>query len=200
MCFIMVNEKTISYRIYPYSQEAMLQAGIDILIMVFAKTVLAVAKFPFSACIAVAVGYFVIASVLHYRVLMQVFTDKRKGDYITETVSVKSFKEEFSFAGNRLGHSYICKFYPKEMHVQKHIVRVVNNHGEEKKLRAVMSVRRILQFSILDKQQIECLQVTYLKRSKILIWCDLPEEAEKELSGKKKEAIKKAIHFINTSI
>ncbi|MBQ6864692.1 MAG: hypothetical protein IJO14_10705 [Clostridia bacterium] len=196
----MVNEKTISYRIYPYSQEAMLQAGIDILIMVFAETVLAAAKFPFSVCIAVVVGYFVIATVLHYRVLMQAVIDKRKGDYVTETVSVKNFKEEFSFTGNWLGHSYICKFYPKEMHVQKHIVNVVNNHEEEKKLRAVMSFRRIVQFAVLDKQQIEYLQVTYLKRSKILIWCDLPEEAEKELSGKKKEAIKKAIHFINTSI
>lgn len=195
----MVKENTVRFRVHPYAQEAIIQAGMDIIIMVLVVMVLTAAKFPLSVCIAVVVGYFVIATVLHYRVLMQAVIDKRKGDYVTETVSVKNFKEEFSFTGNWLGHSYICKFYPKEMHVQKHIVNVVNNHEEEKKLRAVMSFRRIVQFAVLDKQQIEYLQVTYLKRSKILIWCDLPEKTEKELSGKKKEAIKKAIYFINTA-
>ncbi len=196
----MVNEKTISFRIKPYAQESTLQAGIDIIVVVLTATVLSVVKFPLSICISVATGYFAIALALHYRVLIQAFIDKRKGDFITETVSVKHFAEEYSFAGDWLGHSYIRIFYPKEMQVGKYRAKVVNNHGEEKKLRAVMSFRRLLQFSILDKQQIEHLQVVYLKRSKILIWCDLIEETDKKLSRRKKEAVKKTIHFINMSI
>lgn len=178
----------------------MVQIGIDIIAMVLAVTVLSVVEFSLSVCIAVAVGYSVIAMVFHYRVLIQALRDKHNGDFITETVKVKSIIEESSIVGDWLGHSYICKFYPKEKQVQKHIVKVVNEHGEENKLRAVMSVRRVLQFAVLNKHQIEHLQVTYLKRSRILIWCDLLEETDKELGNKKKETIKKAIHFINTSL
>lgn len=196
----MVNEKTVSFRIKPYAQEATLQAGIDIIVMVLTASVLFVVKFPLIICISVAAGYFAIALALHYRVLIQAFLDKHKGDFITETVSVKHFSEEYSFAGDWLGHSYICIFYPKEMHVRKYRVKVVNNYGEEKKLRSVMSFRRLLQFSILDKRQIEYLQIVYLKRSKILIWCNLIEETDKKLSRRKKDAIKKITHFINMSI
>ena len=196
----MINEKAISFRIKPYTQEALLQAGIDIAIMVIIAGVLIAANFPVSICIFIAVGYFAIALAFHYRVMIQALVDKYKGDLITETVSVKHFSEEYSFAGDYLGHSYICKFYPKEMQVQKYRIEAVNNHGEEQKLRSVMSFVRLLQFSILDKQQIEHLQIIYLKRSKILICCDLTEETDKKLSGKRKKTVKKAISFINKSI
>lgn len=196
----MVNEKTISFRIKPYAQEATLQAGIDIIVIVLTTSVLLVAKFPLIICVSVAIGYLVLAFTLHYRVLIQAFVDKRKGDFITETVSVKCFAEEHSFAGNSLGHSYISTFYSKEMHVQKYRLNVVNSHGDEKKLRSVMSFRRLLQFAVLDKQQVEHLQIIYLKRSKILLWCNLIEETDKKLSKRKKEAISKAIHFINMSV
>ena len=196
----MINEKIINFRIKPYAQEATLQAGIDIIVMVLTASVLFVVKFPLIICISVVVGYFAISLALHYRVLIQAFVDKRKGDFITEKVSVKQFSEEYSFAGDWLGHSYICILYPKDMQVRKYGAKVVNNHGEEKKLRSVMSFRRLLHFSILDKQQVEHLQVIYLKRSKILVWCDLVEEKDKKLSGKWEKTIKKTIHFINSSI
>lgn len=168
--------------------------------MVLTATVLSVVKVPLSICIFATAGYFAIALTLHYRVLIQAFIDKCKGDFITETISVKHFAEKYSFAGDGLGHSYIRIFYPKEMQVGKFKVKVVNNHGDKKTLRTVMSFRRLLQFSILDKQQIDYLQVVYLKRSKILIKCDLIEEADKKPSGKKGKVIEKAIHFINMSI
>lgn len=196
----MVNEKTISFRIEPYVKEATLQAGIDIIIMVLAATVLSVIKFPLSICISIVTGYFAIALILHYRVVIQAIIDKRKGDYITETVSIKKFIDEYSFAGDSLGHSYIHFFYPKEMQVWKYKIKVISNHGEEKKLRSVMSCRRLIEFAVLDKQQIKHLQVTYLKRSKILIRVDLAEEIDKNTSRKKTPVTKKAIHFINMSI
>lgn len=196
----MVNEKTIRFRMKPYAQEATLQAGIDIFVMVFATSVMLVAKFPLIICISVVTGYFAIALALHYRVLIQAFVDKRKGDFITETVSVKRFAEEHSFAGDSLGHSYIGTFYPKEMQVQRYRITVVNDHGEEKKLRSVMSFRRLLQFAVLDKQQVEYLQIIYLKRSKILLWCNLIEETDRKLSRREKDAINKATNYINMSI
>ncbi len=197
---IVVNEKTVSFRIKPYIQEATLQIILDILIMIIISTVLTIAKFPLIVSIAVVIGYFAIALVLHYRVVIQAIIDKRKEDYITETVSIKKFIDEYSFAGDRLGRSNLRFFYPKEMQVWKYKIKVLNNYGQEKKLRSVMSFRRLLQFSILDKQQIEQLQVTCLKRSKILIRVDLVEEIDKNTSKRKREAIEKAIDFINRSI
>lgn len=196
----MVNEKTISFRMKPYVQESALQAGIDIIVMVLTATVLSVVKFPLSIWISAIAGYFAIALAFHYRVLIQAFIDKRKGDYVTETISVKRFTEEYSLAGDWLGHSYIHIFYPKEMLVGKFKVKVVDNHGNEKTLRSVISFNRLLEFSILDKQQIDQLQVVYLRRSKILIRCDLLEETDKKLSRKRKKVIEKAIRFINMSI
>lgn len=196
----MVNEKTIDFRMRPYIQESGLQAGIDILVMIVSSVVLSVVAFPPAIIICIVVGYFTIAVILHYRVLIQAFIDRRKGDFITETVSVTCFKEEYSFAGDWLGQSYIHVFYPKELHVQKCIMKVVNHCDEEKKLRSVMSFRRLLNFSILDKQQIQHVQVTYLKRSKILLWCSLIEEPDKTITQKKKRELKKVMHFINMSI
>ena len=63
-----------------------------------------------------------------------------------------------------------------------------------------MSFRRSLQFAVLDKQQIDHLQVTYLKRSKILIYVEMPDEIDKISSSKKKNVVEKAIRFINMSV
>lgn len=196
----MINKKVIDFRIEPYLQEATLQIVIDIVIIALLIVVFAVAKFSLAICAFIVFGYFVIAIVLHYRLLIQALVDKHKGDLITETVGIKRFYEEYSFAGDYLGHSYICKFYPKEMQVQKYRIRVINTHGEEKNLRSVMSFRRLLDFSILDNQQIKHLQIVYLKRSKIFISCNLVEDVDNNYNRKKKETIKKAVSFINKAV
>ena len=196
----MINEKTIDFRIKPYAQEATLQIVLDIAVVALMIVVFAVAKFSLSICALIVFGYLAIAIALHYRVLIQALVDKHKRDLITETVSIKHFSEEYSFAGDRLGHSYICSFYPKEMQVQKYRIKVINSDGTENRLRSVMSFRRLLHFSILDKQQIEHLQIVYLKRSKILICCNLIEVVDKNYNRKKKETIKKSVSFINKSI
>ena len=115
----MINKKVIDFRIEPYLQEATLQIVIDIVIIALLIVVFAVAKVSLAICASIVFGYFAIAIALHYRVLIQALVDKHKGDLITETVGIKRFYEEYSFAGDYLGHSYICKFYPKEMQVQK---------------------------------------------------------------------------------
>lgn len=196
----MINKKTISLRITPYLQETAIQIILDILIATIISIIFILTNFPLIATIAVVVGYFAIALFLHYRVTIQALVDKKKCDYITESVSINKFSEEYSFMGDRLGHSNIRLFYPKEMHVCRYKIYVTDSNGEKNKLRSVMSSKRSLQFAVLDKHQVERLNVTYLKRSKILIWVDLVDDIDKITNRKKKDQIKKALHTINMSI
>ena len=200
MIFIKPNDKIVDFRINPYIQEATLQIALDIIVLVIVTAVLILASFPIIAWIAVDIAYFVIALIFHYRVVILALIDKQKCDYITEKISIKQFKEEYSFAGDRLGHSNIRFFYPKEMQVQRYKVKVISGSGEENKLRTVMSLSRMLKFAILDKQQIEYLNVTYLKRSKVIVAFDLAQDIENIASKRTKDKIKKSIHCINTSI
>ncbi len=196
----MVNEKIVSFRIRPYYQESIVQIIMDFIVIGLISIVLFIAKFPTIVCIAVIMVYGGIAVILHYRTTIHAIVDKRKGNYITEIVSIKEFSSEYSFAGDRLGRSHIRFFYPSKMHIGKHRIKVANNQGEEKRLRSVMSFRRIAEFAILDKHQIERLKVTYLEKSKILLYVELVDDIDKIISRKKKDSIKKAVHFINSSI
>ena len=199
MVAIIVNEKIISFRIKPYIQEATLQIIVDVLVTVLVSIVLLYVEFPLIVCIVVVACYYAMELVVYYRVVIQAIIDKRKGDYISEIVSIKKFTDEFSFAGNRTGNSYVHYFYPKEMRVGKHKIRVISNDGKEKKLRSVMSLGRLFKFIVLGRQQINQLQVIYLKRSKILISVDIPKDIDINTRRKRKEAniIDKAIRFIN---
>ena len=194
-----VNQKAVRFRIEPYIQETAVQAAIDILVLAIVVLVFAIAKFPLIAYVAVIMGYLIMALIFHYRVTILAVIDECKSDYITETVRIKSYNEEYSFSGDRLGHSYIRFFYPKEMGVMKHKIQVVNNLGEEKKLRSVMSTRRRIQFADLERQQVEQLQVTYLRRSKILVGIDLKEQVN-GTNSKRKDVIEKAVRCINYSV
>ena len=181
-----VTEEIIKFRIQPYIQEAALQFIIDVIVVALVTVVFVIADFPVIACILVDLAYFIVATILHYKVLIQAIIDKNKRDYITEKISIKQFNEEYSFAGDRLGHSYIRVFYPKEMQVGKYKLKIINENGEEKKLRAVMSFKQTLKFIVFNKNQIEYLNVTYLKKSKIIICFDLVENIDKIPSKRKK--------------
>lgn len=195
----MINDMTIKSKIKPYIEEATIQMLIDILVILFVSVVLIVAKMPSFVCIMIPVCYFAIALFFHYRVAIQAIVDKRKNNYTTEIISIKSIDEEYSFAGDRLGHSYIRYLYPKDMNVWKCKIKVVDKNGQQKKLRAVMSSKQSLKFMVLETEKIEYLQITYLKRSKILLYVDLAEEPV-QFTGKRKKVIEKAIHCINALI
>ena len=190
----------ISFRIKPYIQEATLQVVLDVIIIAIVLTVLIVANFSPLVCISVVIGYLVIVLTFHYKIVIQAIIDNRKKDYITEIIQVKKFSKEYSFSGDRLGHSNIHFFYPKDIQVSKYKIKVICNDGAAKELRSVMSFRRLLKFAVLDKQKIEYLQVTYLKRSKILIHINYAGDVDKIPSKRGKNIIEKSIHFINMSV
>lgn len=198
--FLNVTDKIIKFRIKPYIQEAFLQFVIDVIVIVLVTVVFIIAKFPTIVCVTIDLSYLIVSLIFHYKVVIQAIIDKNKRDYVTEKICVKQFNEEYSFAGDRLGHSCIRFFYPKEMQAGKYELKIINENGEEKKLRAVMSFKRTLKFILFDKNQIEYLNVTYLKKSKIIINFDLVEDIDKFESKRKKEEIKKAINYINMSI
>ena len=195
-----VTDKIVKFRIQPYKQEVSLQFIIDLIVSVLATVVFVVADFPVVACVLFDLLYFTVAVIFHYKTLIQAILDKSKRDYATEKIRIKQFKEEYSFAGDRLGHSYIRFFYPKEMHVGKYKLKVINDKGEEKKLRAVMSFKRSLEFIVFDKNEIEYLNVTYLRKSKIIICFDLIEDIDKIPSKRRRAEIEKAINYINKAI
>lgn len=195
-----ITGKFIQFRIEPYIKECILQFTFDLLVVFLITVLFIVVEFPDIALFAVVSVYLIIALFFHYRVAIQALIDKNKKDYITEKINIKQFKEESSFAGDRLGHSYIRIFYPKEMHVGKYKLKVINDKGEEKKLRAVMSFKRTLEFIVFDKNEIEYLNVTYLRKSKIIICFDLIEDIDKIPSKRKRAEIEKAINYINKAI
>ena len=195
-----VTDKIVKFRIQPYIQEVSLQFIIDLIISVLVTVVFVVADFPVVACVLFDLLYFTVAVIFHYKTLIQAILDKSKRDFVAEKIRIKQFKEEYSFAGDRLGHSYIRIFYPKEMHVGKYKLKVINDKGEEKKLRAVMSFKRTLEFIVFDKNEIEHLNVTYLRKSKIIICFDLIEDIDKIPSKRKRAEIEKAINYINKAI
>lgn len=195
-----VTDNVVNYRIGPYTQEATLQLLLDFIVVALVTVVFIIAGFPAIACILVDLLYLIIAVIFHYKTLIQAILDKNKRDYVTEKISIKQFSEEYSFAGDRLGHSYIRFFYPKKMQVGKYKLKVINDKGEEKKLRAVMSLKRTLKFIVFDKNEIEYLNVTYLRKSKIIICFDLIEDIDKIPSKRKRAEIDKAINCINNAI
>lgn len=193
----MIKKKTVRFRIDPYIQEVLIQIILDTLIMIVCAIMFTIVEFALSVSISIVSGYFVIALFLHYRVAIQALIDKKKEDYVTEMVKIDKFTDEFSFVGDPQGHSYARLFYPKEMHVRNYRIKIINDSGKNNKLRAVMSFRRFLKLVFLTKD-FEYLQVTYLKRSKILLHVDLPENTK--LSGKRKKQIEKDLHVINSQI
>ena len=195
-----ITDRIVNYRIRPYFQEATLQIILDFIVVILATVVFVVADFPVVACVLFDLLYFTVAVIFHYKTLIQAILDKSKRDFVTEKIRIKQSKEEYSFAGDRLGHSYIRFFYPKEMHVGKYKLKVINDKGEEKKLRAVMSFKRALKFIVFDKNEIEYLNITYLRKSKIIICFNLIEDIDKIPSKRKRAEIEKAINYINKAI
>lgn len=194
-----INEKIIDFRIEPYIEEATMQLMLEIIIVSLVATLMVIAQFPLIYLACFAIVYSVLSLVFNYRVVIQAITDKRKKECVTEIVSVKCFREEYSFVyADSLGHSYLHRKYPKDMNVQKYKIKVIDSNGEEKKLRSVMSFRRMTDFVFFD--DFEYLKVAYLKRSRILINVELVEELDKKTSKKDKRNIEKALHFINTSV
>lgn len=202
----MANKEIVRFRIQPYALEAALQFAIDLLIMLLGSAVLFWTEFPLYAHLVLWAGYFVVALLLHYRVCLLAIIDSMKEDYVTETVSIQAFGDEYSFAGSRLGESHVRLFYPREQRVRRYKLEVIDGREKKKKIRAVMSAYRFHKFFFaVQFRYLQHIKITYLKRSKILIAVDLAEEIvvskrKGKEETKRKVEIEKAIRAINRSL
>ena len=185
-----LNKDIVEYRIQPYIKEASIQLILDILLIGLIVAVSLIAGFSAGICISVIVGYIIMALLLHYRIAIQAIIDIRKGDYVTETVYLKEFDEEYSFIGDRTGHSYIQYFYPKDMHVRKMKIKVIKLDCRIMKIRSVMSFIRVLNFIFVKRASMEYFTITYLKRSKILVGVELYGDIDELLRKERKKSRK----------
>lgn len=191
----------VNFRLEPYFREATLQLMLDILILTLVSILLSLV-FPVTLYLGIDACYIIVHLSFYYRVVIQAVIDRRKEDYITEIVTINKITSEISLAGNRKGHSYIRHFYSKEKDVDKTKVVAINNDGNKVKLRTVISWDRRYKLIFLKNQQIDQLRVTYLKRSKILIYIDIPENIVIAQGSKKKneKMIENAIRFLNKEV
>ena len=195
---VKVNKDLIDFRIKPYKQEAEVQIVIDVSANIFVWVVLIFLNFPIYVPICISAVYFSLGILLYYITLIRAITDRNKGELITERVRINIFRDDGAIAKNRAGESPLRFFYPKNESVSRHKIEVINELGEKKKLRAVMSFRRLLTLCTLKRcYQIEWVDVTYLKSSKILIWVDIPESEYKKSSKKTQRRIQKEHRLIN---
>ena len=178
----------------------MLQSVIDIVLVgVLPLPFFGLKIFPLSYYILFILGYFTLTLLLSY-VTIQALIDKRKKDYVTETLSYKKYDIEKTLKGDHFGYSYIHHFYPKDMNVTRYKFIFIDKDGKKKKLRSVMSYRRLHKFINFNEFNINHLQITYLKRSKIIIHVELAEELDKKMNKKDVKEIEKALHIINMSL
>lgn len=193
-----IPERMIEFRVKPYMQEASVQIMVDTLFVALILGTLYGIGCSLIVYLGVFLLYCAVTLTLHYRVAIQALIDKRKGDHITEILSIGQFRKELSFWNNRQGESYAHLFYSRDLEMSRYKIRAIDQHGEKKKLRSIMSSQRLSKLAILHDEK--NLQVTYLRRSKILLRVELAVELDKKTSRKKRQPIEKAIRYINSSI
>ena len=193
------KEDFIDCFLEPYFKEVVLKIIIDIIGIGLVTAFMAAFNFPVRYFIYVFLGYGALVYIPSYRIIINALIDKHKKDYITETFCLKDYDEELSLSGEHFGYSYIHRFYPKDMHVTRYKIKVIDKDGKKKKLRSVMSYRRVHKFWLFHEQSIN-LQITYLKRSKIIIHVELAEKIDKKTNKKDVKEIEKALHIINMSL
>ncbi|MBQ2749223.1 MAG: hypothetical protein IJF34_05515 [Clostridia bacterium] len=195
----MINQKTVRAKLKPFIQEAAFQGTLDGLLMMMLSVTLTIAEFPFFLGCCIVVAYLIIAFLLHYRILVLALIDKKNGNYITELLSVNRIKEEYVFAGNHVGETNARLFYPKEKHIRRYKILVIDDSGKEKNLRIVLSLASLFDFIALKKYGVDQLQITYLPKSKIVLSLDLPPR-KSCFNHKSEKDVHKVLRRITNSI
>ena len=196
------TDRIIKYRIEPYIKENIIQIILDLIVVVFITILFIYIDISVIGVVLIDIAYLIIELFINYRITIQALIDKKNNDIVTETICIEQrrFYKETSFGADRLGNSYIRFFYPKEMQISKYKLKVITDKGEKRSLRGIMSFRRSFRFYVFDDNNIDYLNVTYLRKSKIIICFDLIDDIDKIKSKRKKAEIEKAINFINNAI
>ena len=195
----MITKKLIKYRTEPYFREAELLIFLDILCIALIVGVSVLIGVPVLLNLSFVMGYIALAFILYHKVTVRALIDRRHGDYITEILHIDQFDYEVHLATDRWGRGYVRYLYPA---LTKYRIKVTDSNGKKKQLRAIMSFGCSIRIFIVQDKIPMSLQVTYLKRSKILICMQVPEGVDIEKYMKKKEARQfyKTLHQINNQM
>ena len=137
--------------------------------------------------------------LLRYKVLLQAMIDKKQNSTVCEAVEIIQIAQEYKWGGGEFNRSSVRLFYPKELGVDRYKIIVRNGEGGKKKIRTVMSKEVYSAFFNLDwllndHKQICRLKMTYLTRSKILLYVELAVELRE---GKLKREAEEELQCIN---
>ena len=139
--------------------------------------------------ITFSVLYMIIVGILHYRIAVLQFFDILKNDYIVQNIEIVEFKLEDTFAGDRLLHSKVGSFYPKDICADRYKLYFIDNNNNENFTRMIMSKKdRIILYNLINKNKAR-FKIVYLRRSKVLLSFDIGTVND--------SSIKNAIHELN---
>lgn len=134
----------------------------------------------------ITVLYFVLSAVLNYRIAFLSLIDSVKKNIVKKSVKIIDFKVESSWSG-RLWHSNVSLFYPKNKMVDKFKLYYIDENGERKFVRTILSIekREMIYKLFLNNQNNIYVDISYLKNSKILLSFDLSSEKQNDKNFEK---------------
>lgn len=143
----------------------------------------------------ITVFYFMVTAILNYRTAFLALVDSAKGSMVRKCVQIVDFKVESSWSG-KLWHSNVPLFYPKDKMVDKFKLYYIDENGRKNFVRTVLSIekRKMLYKLFLNSQNNTCVDISYLKNSKILLSFDLSSKIQND------KKFEKAIYKLNNII
>ena len=197
-----VSKEDIYFRTEPYLKEAGAHLGFDIFAWILVNGVCIWAQFPVLWILGLNAVYLLIDLLFVYRLIFKILKDRKEMETITETGTVIRFDQDHTgISRGSQENGYVSWFYPEETYgwVSKRRLTIIDSAGVKKKIRSFMSFSRQLDFKPV-KDYFGQYQITYLKRSKILIGVSVPDVPIDELPNRIRKPLIKALKRINNSI
>jgi len=189
----------------PYINESMYLFLLDsVILLVFACFFLIIpTTIPMARRVgfvsAVAVLHYLVQFVANYHLGVLAFLDRRKGIYACENLLIRSVTVESSWSG-WLWSSLVSTFWPRELAVERYKLLTVDEFGNKKNLRCVMSRAKLIELKnfIGFCSYTERLKVSYLRRTRIALRFDLADEALCRVSKRDELKLTAIAHRINS--
>lgn len=179
------KRQLIDEQIHAYVCQSMVSSIIDIIVFIFFGTIfiLTFSKNPTDAdkdiilsiiCPFIAL-YIIQSCLINHRVLIAALIDKMQNNVVTEIISPTELKEDAPFKSYGITNN-ITIFYDKEMNVKKYKLFYIND--KKRFIRFIMSEKKRFKTctEIINNPNIEKIQISYYKHSKMLISVALPKD------------------------
>ncbi len=180
------KRQLIDEHIHAYVYQSMVSSIIDVVFLICIWTFLII-KFPentteynkeiLSIFCPITVFYIILSCVINHRVLIAALLDKMQNNVVTEIISPTELKEDAPFKSYGITNN-ITIFYNKEMSVKKY--KLFYRNDKTRFIRLIMSEKKRFKTctEIINNPNIDKIQITYYKHSKMLIAISLPKDKD----------------------